>query len=293
MCSKKLANVKEAPGILYLVATPIGNLGDMTPRAIETLKGVDALLAEDTRVTRKLCNYFDIEVPLIRFDENISQKKIPEMIALLESGKNLALVSDAGTPCVSDPGNNLAAAARDIGLEVVAIPGASAALVALSASGIVGSTFYFGGFVPRKLSEQKAFFQRAGQMNCPCIFFESPHRVSATLHTLAEMFPKREAAFARELTKMHEEIVRLPLPELAAEIARRETIKGEFVIVLGPASEDEKSGASQWDDEALTKLLQTKIEQGLSKSQAVKQAVLETGLARNEVYACALNLERE
>ncbi len=282
--------MKPASGILYLVATPIGNLGDMTPRAIETLKNADAILAEDTRVTRKLCNYFEIETPLVRFDENTSQRKIPEMIALLESGETLALVSDAGTPCVSDPGNNLAAAARDAGLEVIAIPGASAALVALSASGIIGSTFYFGGFVPRKMSEQKAFFQRAGQMDCPCIFFESPHRVVATLATLADMFPQREGAFARELTKLHEEIVRLPLPELAAEIARRDTIKGEFVLILGASSDAEKAHENQWDDEAIKELLRTKIEQGLSKSQAVKQAVLETGLARNDVYACALEL---
>ena len=124
--------MKLASGILYLVATPIGNLGDMTPRAIETLKNADAILAEDTRVTRKLCNYFEIETPLMRFDENTSQRKIPEMIALLESGETLALVSDAGTPCVSDPGNNLAAAERDGGIEVIAIPGARDALVALS-----------------------------------------------------------------------------------------------------------------------------------------------------------------
>lgn len=282
--------MKNEPGILYLVATPIGNLGDMTPRAQETLKTADAILAEDTRVTRKLCTYFEIDTPLVRFDENTSQRKIPEMIELLESGQTLALVSDAGTPCVSDPGNNLAAAARDAGLEVVAIPGASAPLVALSASGIIGSTFYFGGFVPRKASEQKAFFQRAGQMDCPCIFFESPHRVSATLATLAEMFPYREAAFARELTKLHEEIVRLPLPELAELIAQRDSIKGEFVLVLGPASQAEKAGENCWSDDAVAHLLRTKIEQGLSKSQAVKQVVLETGLARNTVYALALEL---
>lgn len=282
----------HSPGQLYLVATPIGNLGDMTPRAVETLKNVSYILAEDTRVSRKLCTHFEIDTPLIRFDENVSQRKIPEMIDMLNQGESLALISDAGTPCVSDPGNNLASAARDNDIEVVAIPGASAALVALAAGGIIGSTFYFAGFVPRKKGEQKTFFEHAGALDCPCIFFESPHRVSATLGYLAEMYPSRQCVMARELTKLHEEVIRLPLPELAANLQAREVIKGEIVLVLGPSTDEERASQNEIGEEQVEELLRTKIEQGFSKSQAVKETVAETGLARNVVYALALKLQK-
>lgn len=275
-----------------MVATPIGNLGDMTPRAIDTLKSVSYVLAEDTRVTRKLCTCFEIDTPLIRFDENVSQRKTPEMIDLLENGQSLALVSDAGTPCVSDPGNNLASAARDAGIEVVAIPGASAALVALAAGGILGSTFYFAGFVPRKKGEQKTVFEYAGALDCPCIFFESPHRVTATVEFLAELYPRRQCVLARELTKLHEEVVRLPLSELAENLKARDVIKGEIVLVLGPPTDEERAVHHKMGEAQAEELLFTKMEQGLSKSQAVKETVFETGLARNVVYALALKLQK-
>lgn len=277
-------------GILYLVATPIGNLGDMTPRAIDTLQRVSTILAEDTRVTRKLCTHFEIATPLERFDENISHAKIPEIIARLQAGEDIALVSDAGTPCVSDPGENLSIAARDAGLRVEAIPGASATLVALSASGIISSTFYFGGFIPRKASEKRAAFEQAGAIGCTSIFYESPHRLLASLELLAEMYPTRIGAVARELTKLHEEIVRLPLPELTQEFAQRDQIKGECVIVLGPASDAELNATNTLSDEDIKELLRSKIAQGLKKSQAVSAVVKETGLARNDVYTLALAL---
>lgn len=280
-------------GQLFLVATPIGNLGDMTPRAIETLQGVSFVLAEDTRVTRKLCTHFEIETPLIRFDENVSQRKIPEMIDLLMQGQSLALVSDAGTPCVSDPGNNLASAARDAGIEVIAIPGPSAALVALAAGGILGTTFYFAGFSPRKKGEQKTVFEYAGSLDCPCIFFESPHRVTATIELLAEMYPTRQCVLARELTKLHEEVLRLPLPELAENLKAREVIKGEIVLVLGPSTDEEHAAHNEMGEAQVVELLRKKVEQGLSKSQAVKETVIETGLARNVVYALALKLQKD
>lgn len=280
----------KSAGILYLVATPIGNLRDMTPRAIETLSGVNTILAEDTRVTRKLCTHFEIATPLERFDENVSQAKIPDLIARLQAGENIALVSDAGTPCISDPGENLSIAARDAGLRVESIPGASATLVALSASGIISSTFYFAGFIPRKASEKRAMFEQAGAIGCTSIFYESPHRLVASLKLLADMYPTRIAAVARELTKVHEEIVRLALPELAQEFAQRDQIKGECVIVLGPASAEEHNTTEQFSDEDIKNLLSAKIAQGLKKSQAVSAVVKETGLARNDVYALALTL---
>lgn len=277
-------------GTLFVVGTPIGNLGDMTPRAIETLRSVDVILAEDTRVTRKLCSAFDIDTPLERFDEHTSTARIPSVLERLLNGACIALTSDAGMPGVADPGNNLADAARDAGVEVIAIPGPSAVLAALSASGLGSDSFYFGGFIPRKRGEQRAFFMSVAPLTCPSVFFESPHRVAQTLVTIAELFPSRRVALARELTKAYEEIVRMPAPELAEHIAARGEIKGECVIVLGPPSEQELSAQTSWDDEDLADLLRQKMADGLSKSRAVALVAQETGVARNTLYALSLDL---
>ncbi|MBK5211630.1 MAG: 16S rRNA (cytidine(1402)-2'-O)-methyltransferase [Coriobacteriia bacterium] len=281
--------VSLEPSTLYIVATPIGNLGDISPRAIQTLAQADILLAEDTRVTRKLCSYFEISTGIERFDENTSVQKIPHVLSLLEGGSSVALVSDAGTPCVSDPGLNLVAAVKDAEFDVVSIPGASAVLVALSSSGIVASGFYFGGFVPRKIGDRRRAFADVASLDAALVFFESPHRVVATLNLLAELFPLRIGAVARELTKIHEEVIRLPLPELAREMASREKIKGEIVLVIGnPPPQERERGALA--DEAIAELLREKIARGQTRSSAIKQVVLETGLARNEVYKIALEL---
>lgn len=281
--------VSLEPSTLYIVATPIGNLGDISPRAIQTLAQADILLAEDTRVTRKLCSYFEISTGIERFDENTSVQKIPHVLSLLEGGSSVALVSDAGTPCVSDPGLNLVAAVKDAEFDVVSIPGASAVLVALSSSGIVASGFYFGGFVPRKIGDRRRAFADVASLDAALVFFESPHRVVATLNLLAELFPLRIGAVARELTKIHEEVIRLPLPELACEMASREKIKGEIVLVIGnPPPQERERGALA--DEAIAELLREKIARGQTRSSAIKQVVLETGLARNEVYKIALEL---
>ena len=239
-------------GVLYIVATPIGNLGDMTPRAVEVLRAVELVYCEDTRVTRRLFNHFEIATPLRRFDDKVGEQKIPEILDLLGCGKTLALTSDAGTPVISDPGMPLVAAVQDAGFEVIAVPGASAPVAALSISGLPAHAYYFGGFLPRKKGKIEGALQSLDALNATLIFFESPHRVVATLQHLAELYPDRQAAVARELTKHHEELVRDSLQELSAEFTQRKesadteklkSLKGEFVILLAPL-ESEADGTA-------------------------------------------------
>ena len=220
---------------LYLVATPIGNLGDLSPRAVAVLTGVDAILAEDTRHTRQLLSYADIHTPLERFDDVTTAEKTPGVVERLQDGACLALVSDAGMPAISDPGAPLVAACRDAGIEVVPIPGPSAAVAALAACGLPTHAYYFAGFPPRKPGKRAKLLDTLEPLNATLIFYESPQRVARFAGELAERFPQRQGALARELTKLHEEILRLPLPELAANLAARPSIKGECVILVAPA----------------------------------------------------------
>jgi 16S rRNA (cytidine1402-2'-O)-methyltransferase len=206
----------------------------LSPRAIEVLSSVAVVYAEDTRVTRRLWSAFDIHTRLERFDAATTTRKIPEVLSRLAAGDDLALVSDAGVPGVSDPGAPLVAAARDAGFEVSCIPGPSAAVTALAASGLPTYAYYFGGFLPRKEGKRQRVLESLAELNATLIFYESPYRVVKVLEHLARVFPERRGAFARELTKKFEEIRRLPLPELAAELAARETVKGEFVLLVEP-----------------------------------------------------------
>ena len=233
----------HTPGTLSVVATPIGNLGDMTPRAIETLNAVDFAYSEDTRVTRRLFTHFEIGTPLRRFDDKTSARKIPEILDLLAQGKNIALASDAGTPVISDPGMPLVDAALNAGFEVTALPGPSAAVAALSISGLPAHAYYFGGFLPRKAGKREKLLQSLDGLNATLAFFESPYRIVTVLEQLAELYPDRQAAVARELTKKYEELVRGSLSDLARELGQRKesadsgkgaTIKGEFVILIAP-----------------------------------------------------------
>jgi len=220
---------------LYVVATPIGNLGDLSPRAVEVLASVDAILAEDTRHTRGLLSYAGLHTPLERFDDVTTAEKTPQVIARLTSGETLALVSDAGMPAISDPGAPLVAACRDAGVEVVVIPGPSAAVAALAASGLPTHAYYFAGFPPRKPGKRAKLLDTLEPLGATLVFYESPQRVAKFAAELATRFPQRTGALARELTKLHEEVVRLPLPELAANLAARPSIKGECVLLVSPA----------------------------------------------------------
>ncbi|MDZ4169299.1 MAG: 16S rRNA (cytidine(1402)-2'-O)-methyltransferase [Coriobacteriia bacterium] len=272
-------------GRLSVCATPIGNLGDVTLRVIETLRGADVILAEDTRVTHKLLAHYDITTPLERFDEHTAARRTPEVVSRVRAGAWLALVSDAGTPGVSDPGSTLVAAALDAGVLVEVLPGASAVPAALVASGLPTHAFYFGGFLPRKAGERRRLFDGLASLDATLVFYESPHRTAVSLMALAEAFPARTGAMARELTKLHEEVVRAPLPELAAQIGARETLKGEVVLLVGPPAAGEAE--VEIDEAAVRARVDALVATGASRNAAVKTVAGELGLARNAVYAIA------
>ncbi len=278
--------MKADGGRLFVCPTPIGNLGDVTARVLEALRQADGVLAEDTRVTRKLLTRYAIETPLERFDEHVAARRTPELVQRLLGGARLALVSEAGTPGISDPGSMLISAALDAGARVEVLPGPSAVVTALVASGLPTHAFYFGGFLPRKAGERSRLLAGLATLDATLIFYESPHRTAASLAALAEAFPARDGAMARELTKLHEEVVRGPLPELAAELADRESLKGEVVLLVGPPGESAPPRARERAAE-VREAVEARIAGGLSRTAAVKAVARELGLPRNEVYEIA------
>jgi 16S rRNA (cytidine1402-2'-O)-methyltransferase len=227
----------EGRGALLICATPIGNLGDLTPRVAQALASVDLILAEDTRVTRRLLTHLNLRVPMERCDEHVIREKTPALIHRIQEGSRMAYVSDAGTPGISDPGMHLVAACRRAGIPVEVLPGVSAVTCALAAAGFETTAFYFGGFLPRRDAQRHELLARLATLDAALVFYESPHRVCASLEAIAATFPEREAVFARELTKRHEEVFRAPTKDLAARIAQRSSeqpLKGEIVLVIGP-----------------------------------------------------------
>lgn len=272
---------------LYVTATPIGNLGDLSNRALEVLQGVDAIICEDTRVTGKLLTRFGISKPLIPCHEHNEQKVIPEILSKLEGGETLAMVSDAGTPLISDPGYNLVRAAQDKGIPVIPIPGASAPITALIASGLATDAFMFVGFLPVKEGKKEKALEALKNTPATLIFFESPKRVVKTLKTMVKVFGSdREAVLARELTKIHEEIVRSPLSQLLETFEKRESIKGEIVLLVARGDENKTAGP-QDIDEVLLALLET-----LSVADAAAALAKLTGQPRKEIYGRALELKK-
>ena len=228
-----------AGGMLSLVGTPIGNLGDLSTRAAETFRRADAVCCEDTRVTGKLLAYLGISKPLVRCDDNVIERRAPELVGRVLAGERIAFASDAGMPSVSDPGQVLVELARCKGAPVEVVPGPSACVTALVLSGIPSDQFFFEGFFPRKHGERVRRLQRLALVPGALIFYESPHRVEAALLAIAEVFPQRVVALCRELTKLHEEVLRAPAPELHERVLERGELKGEMVIVVAPPSEDE------------------------------------------------------
>ncbi|CAL7884681.1 16S rRNA (cytidine(1402)-2'-O)-methyltransferase [Fusobacterium necrophorum subsp. funduliforme] len=222
--------------MLYIVATPIGNLEDMTFRAVGILKEVEYIFAEDTRVTRKLLQYYEISTKLDRYDEFIKMKRIPDMIKLLEEGKNIALVTDAGTPCISDPGYELVDAALKAGIQVSPIPGASALTAATSVAGISLRRFCFEGFLPKKKGRQ-TLFKRLVEEERAVVLYESPFRLMRTLKDIEKYLGNRELVIVREITKIYEEILRGKTRELLEKLENR-TIKGEIVLIIKGVNDD-------------------------------------------------------
>ena len=274
-----------APG-LHIVATPIGNLGDITLRALEVLAAADLIACEDTRVFAKLANHHGIAAPTISYSDATQDANEPRILRALAEGKRVALVSDAGTPLISDPGYRLVRAALAAGHRVSAAPGPSAVPMALALSGLPTERFFFGGFLPAKSAERRRAIAEAAAVPATLVFFEAPHRLAASLADLAELLGDRPAAVARELTKLYEEVRRASLGELAAHYAAAAEVKGEIAIVVGPPGEAAAPTAGVLDD-ALREALAA-----ASVKDAAAEVAARFGLRRREVYARALELKR-
>lgn len=270
-------------GTLFVVATPIGNLGDITLRAIDTLRGAARILAEDTRRTRALLSHLGISgKPVDRLDAHATPADLDRFVAHLEAGEALALVSDAGTPVVSDPGTELIRRAALAGAAVVPIPGASAVMAAVSASGLVTAGFRFLGFLPRSGRERREALALVRDTPESVVLFEAPPRLPALLQDLADAMPDRAAAVGRELTKLHEEILRGPLRELAAGASER-TWLGEVTIVLGPAPV--ASAPRELSESDLEARIDAELASGRRAKDIAEALSLDTGLPRRELYA--------
>ncbi len=284
-----LGGAIEAPpaqGGLYLVATPIGNLGDISLRALELLAGADVIACEDTRVTRKLTERFGITTHLMAYHEHNAEEARPKIIARLDEGQAVALVSDAGTPLISDPGYKLVRATIDAGHAVTALPGASAVMSALNVAGLPTDRFFFEGFLPPKQAGRQKRIAELSTIPATLVLFESGPRLGAALADLSEVLGTREASVCRELTKLHEEVRRGDLSELAAHYAGDAETRGEIVIVIAPPVEEEASAGDV--DELLRKALAR-----VSVKDAVGEVALATGRPRREVYQRALDIEKE
>jgi 16S rRNA (cytidine1402-2'-O)-methyltransferase len=275
------------PG-LHVVATPIGNLGDISFRALATLAAADAVLAEDKRVTRNLLAHYGISTPLMAYHEHNASVVRPHLIARLQAGAALALVSDAGTPLISDPGFKLVAEAAEAGIEVVSVPGASAVLAALSVAGLPTDRFFFEGFLPPKSSARRERIAALATIPGTLVFFESPRRVAETLVDLVAVLGPRQAVIARELTKHFETVRRGTLIELADQLAREATPKGEIVLLVG-APDADAVGLSPEDIDAA---LRTALEK-LSVKDAAAVVSAQTGQPRRQIYARAVQLAAE
>ncbi len=275
-----------APG-LHIVATPIGNLGDISLRALATLAGADLILAEDTRVTKVLLAHYGISTPLSAYHEHNAELVRPRIMAKLAAGGKLALVSDAGTPLVSDPGYRLVEDAVAAGISISAIPGASAVLAALVLAALPTDRFFFEGFLPPRTAARRARLTELAQVPGTLVFFESPRRVAEMLADASAVLGKRPAAVARELTKMYENVRRGLLPELAASYIGEDAPRGEIVVLIGPPELAEAGLVGDLVDEKLRVALAHK-----SLKEAVADVTAETGQPRRKVYARALEISR-
>lgn len=269
-------------GRLYVVSTPIGNLDDMTFRAIRVLKSVDVIACEDTRVTKKLTGHFQIDTPLASYHEHNKEKSGKRFIRKLEEGKSIALVSDAGTPIISDPGSELVAACIAKNIAVIPVPGANAAVTALIASGLATNHFYFYGFLPRQKKTKNDALARLQTVDVPIIFYEAPHRLHDTLQTLFRVWGDRKAVIARELTKRYEQFVRGTIAELCAWSMDNQVL-GECCIIVegGSAREEDEWWQSMSLFEHVTHYI---AQEGMTARMAIKQVAKDRDLPKRDVY---------
>jgi 16S rRNA (cytidine1402-2'-O)-methyltransferase len=273
------------PGILYIVPTPIGNLEDITLRALRVLKEVELIAAEDTRHTQHLLAHFGIKTALTSYHDHNERGKARTLVQRLKSGASIALVSDAGTPAISDPGYRIVVDAIQAGIQVVPLPGASALTTALSASGLPTDGFLFEGFLPAKAQVRKAKLQSLRGEVATLVFYEAPHRLLDSLAEMVKIFGEREIAVARELTKVHEEFLRGKLSEVMGVLADRD-IKGEIVIMVRGAS-----GEAQVSDEELHGTIRQLAGNGMGVKEIAELLGERYGLAKKEVYKLALDLK--
>lgn len=272
------------PG-LYLVATPIGNLGDVTLRALETLAGADVIACEDTRVTRKLAERYGITTPLTAYHEHNAAEARPKLLSRLAEGQSVALVADAGTPLISDPGYKLVRAAREAGYQITALPGASAVLAALTVSGLPTDRFFFEGFLPPKQAARQKRIAALANIQATLVLFEGGSRMASTLADLAATLGPRAAAICRELTKLHEEVRYENLDVLARLYANGAETRGEFVVLVAPPAEEQRAD----DIDALLKRALLRV----SVKDAVGEVAVATGRPRREIYQRALALTKD
>lgn len=282
MNKKSEKSKKITPG-LYVTSTPIGNLGDMSFRARDVLERADIIACEDTRVTGKLLAYFDIRTPTISYHDHNEQRILPLLLERLESGQVVALVSDAGTPLISDPGYRLVKEARAAGFPVSSIPGASAILAALASAGLPTDRFMFAGFLPNRTVARRKNLAALSMLKASLVFYESPKRLKDSLKDIFEVLGDRQAAICRELTKLFEEVRSGNLSDLAGHYQEADRPKGEIVIIVGPPLETEIS-----EDQLDTALIHAL--ENLSVKEAVASVTYTTGLKRRQVYARALEL---
>jgi len=279
---------KPLPPRLYLVATPIGNLSDISLRALAVLARADMIAAEDTRHSRKLLSHFGIRGELIPYHEHNAAKERPRLLARIRAGFSVALISDAGTPLISDPGYKLVREALEAGLHVTSVPGASAALAALTNAGLPTDTFLFAGFLPAKAGPRRKRLEELKLVPATLVFFETASRLNATLADVAQVFGAREAAIAKELTKLHESITRGTAAELAAQIELSQELKGEFVVLVGPPGSDE----GLIGDAAIVASLKQALKHE-SFRDAVRSVAEKFALKRSRVYELGLALKRK
>jgi 16S rRNA (cytidine1402-2'-O)-methyltransferase len=265
-------------GRLHIVATPIGNLEDITYRAVRVLREADLIACEDTRQTRKLLDHYGIQKPTISYHEHNEEERAAELVARLTAGAHIALVSDAGMPLVSDPGYRLVRAAVSAGIKVEPLPGPSAALTALAASGLPTDSFHFGGFLPAKPGQRAHALEKLADEQSTLIFFEAPHRIIEALETIEQVLGPRPVVVARELTKIHEEFLRGTAAEVAQELAGREVLKGEITLLIG------KALGPAPDDTPLEEAVATLVHNGTPRMDAIKQVARRRGLSKREVY---------
>jgi 16S rRNA (cytidine1402-2'-O)-methyltransferase len=265
-------------GILYIVATPIGNLEDITLRALRVLREVDWIACEDTRRTRKLLEHFGIAKPMVSYHEHNESGRAAELVEKLSSGGSGALVSDAGTPLISDPGYRLTQAAIAAAIRVVPVPGVSAAVSALSAAGLPTDAFRFCGFLPPKSSQRRKTLEQWKSDPATLIFYETPHRILEALEDLTAVMGLRPVVVARELTKLHEEFLRGTAAEVRAELASRPSVKGEITLLIG------KTDEVLADDTPLEQAVRSAEQRGLPRMEAIKHVAKQRGLSKREVY---------